>query len=213
MTQTDPKNDENALNAEESLTSPITDQDTTIEDTSELDDQEVNETSEAQEVDPFAVIQALQTENQNVRDKLLRALAETENTRRRAIKDVADARAYGISSFARDMLEVVDNLHRAIEALPAEASQQGNPLKSFHEGIELTERHLLTTLEKHGVKKLNPLGEKFDPHFHQAVFEVPDAEVPAGHVAVVVQTGFTIGERVLRPAMVGISKGAPNENS
>jgi molecular chaperone GrpE len=142
------------------------------------------------------------------RDKMLRTLAEMENLRKRTAREVADARMYGISGFARDVLEIADNLQRALDAVPAEARANADPgLKSLIEGVELTERSLHNTLEKYGVKRLDPSGGRFDPNFHQAMFEVPDASVPAGTVVQVVQAGYTIGERVLRPALVGVSKG------
>jgi molecular chaperone GrpE len=156
------------------------------------------------------------------RDKMLRTLAEMENLRKRTAREVADARAYGITGFARDILEIADNLQRAIDAIPAEAKESADPgIKAFIEGVELTERSLLNTLEKNGVKKFDPMGEKFDPNFQQAMYEVPDPSVPSGTVVHVVQSGFMIGERVLRPAMVGVSKGgakaapaaAPSEQS
>ena len=156
------------------------------------------------------------------RDKMLRTLAEMENLRKRTAREVADARAYGITGFARDILEIADNLQRAIDAIPAEAKESADPgIKAFIEGVELTERSLLNTLEKNGVKKFDPSGEKFDPNFQQAMYEVPDPSVPSGTVVHVVQAGFMIGERVLRPAMVGVSKGgakaapaaAPSEQS
>ena len=103
----------------------------------------------------------------------------------------------------------LSNMRRAVESLPPEAAQENHPLKSFLDGILLTERDLLQTFERYGIRTLDPKGERFDPHLHQAVFEMPDPETPSGHVAVVVQTGFSIGERVLRPAMVGVSKGGP----
>ena len=151
------------------------------------------------------------------RDKMLRTLAEMENLRKRTAREVADARAYGITGFARDILEIADNLQRAIDAIPAEAKESADPgIKAFIEGVELTERSLLNTLEKNGVKKFDPSGEKFDPNFQQAMYEVPDPSVPSGTVVHVVQAGFMIGERVLRPAMVGVSKGgakaAPSNN-
>jgi molecular chaperone GrpE len=142
------------------------------------------------------------------RDKMLRTLAEMENLRKRTAKEVADARAYGITGFARDILDIADNLQRALDAIPAEAKETADPgIKAFIEGVELTERSLLNTLEKNGVKKFDPSGEKFDPNFQQAMYEVPDPSVPAGTVVQVVQAGFMIGERVLRPALVGVSKG------
>ncbi|HMM93219.1 nucleotide exchange factor GrpE [Bradyrhizobium sp.] len=165
---------------------------------------------------------ALTKEVAETRDKMLRTLAEMENLRRRTAREVADARAYGITGFARDILEIADNLQRAIDAIPAEAKESADPgIKAFIEGVELTERSLLNTLEKNGVKKFDPTGEKFDPNFQQAMYEVPDPSVPSGTVVHVVQAGFTIGERVLRPAMVGVSKGgakaapaaAPSEQS
>jgi len=163
----------------------------------------------AAEADGFAVIEKLNAENAELKDRLLRALAEMENLRRRTEREVADARAYGVSAFARDMLSVADNLARALDSVPAEerASAEG-ALKSLIEGVELTARDLQGALARHGVAKLEPLGEKFDPNFHQAMFELPHAELPAGAVAQVMQSGWKIGERVLRPALVGVSKGA-----
>src|SRR5271165_2305131 len=157
-----------------------------------------------------AAVQALIAENASLKDKVLRTLAEMENLRRRTEKEVADAKAYGVTSFARDMLSVVDNLARALEHLPAEARAGASPaLQSMIEGVELTARDLESVLGRHGVKKLDPKGQKFDPNFHQAIFEAPDEAVPAGTVSQVVQSGWTIGDRVLRPAMVGVSKGGP----
>src|SRR6187397_1466487 len=152
--------------------------------------------------------EALTKEATESRDKMLRTLAEMENLRKRTAKEVADARSYGITGFARDILDIADNLQRALDAVPAEMKATADPaLKAFIEGVELTERSLLNTLEKNGVKKFDPSGEKFNPNFQQAMYEVPDASVPAGTVVQVVQAGFMIGERVLRPALVGVSKG------
>jgi len=154
------------------------------------------------------------------RDKMLRTLAEMENLRKRTAREVADARVYGITGFARDILDIADNLQRALDAVPAETKATADPaLKAFIEGVELTERSLLNTLEKNGVKKFDPSGEKFNPNFQQAMYEVPDASVPSGTVVQVVQAGYTIGDRVLRPALVGVSKGgakaaaAPSEQN
>ena len=133
-----------------------------------------------------------------------------ENLLRRTEREVADSRAYGISSFARDVLAVADNMHRALEAIGPELREQGDAaVKSLIEGVELTERELLKSLEKNGVRKFSPLGEKFDPNLHQAMYEVPNSDVPPGHVAQVMQSGFMIGERVLRPALVGVAKAVP----
>ena len=155
-------------------------------------------------------VEMLQKEVTDARDKMLRTLAEMENLRKRTAREVADARAYGITGFARDILDIADNLQRALDAIPAEAKETADPgIKAFIEGVELTERSLLNTLEKNGVKKFDPSGEKFDPNFQQAMYEVPDPSVPSGTVVQVVQAGFMIGERVLRPALVGVSKGGP----
>jgi molecular chaperone GrpE len=155
-----------------------------------------------------ASAEALAREAAEARDKMLRTLAEMENLRKRTAKEVADARTYGVTGFARDVLDIADNLQRALDAVPAEARAAADPgLKSLIEGVELTERSLHNTLEKYGVKRLDPSGNKFDPNFHQAMYEVPDASVPAGTVVQVVQAGYTIGDRVLRPALVAVSKG------
>src|SRR3954463_8363233 len=152
--------------------------------------------------------EALAKEAAESRDKMLRTLAEMENLRKRTTREVADARTYGISGFARDILDIADNLQRALDAIPPEARETADPgIKAFIEGVELTERSLLNTLEKNGVKKFDPSGEKFDPNFQQAMYEVPDPSVPSGTVIQVVQAGFMIGERVLRPALVAVSKG------
>ena len=153
-------------------------------------------------------------ETAELRDRLLRSLAEMENMRRRTEREVADARAYGISAFARDLLAIADNMRRALDAFgaePHEAADAGT--KALLEGVELTERELLKVLEKHGVRKLDAEGTKFDPYRHQAMYEVPDESVPAGTVVQVVQPGYAIGERVLRPALVAISKGGPKTSA
>jgi molecular chaperone GrpE len=153
-------------------------------------------------------VEALTREVAEAKDKVLRTLAEMENLRRRTAREVADARSYGIAAFARDVLDIADNLQRALDAVPKEAREAADPgLKALIEGVELTERSLHSALEKNGVKKFDPTGEKFDPNFQQAMYEVPDASVPAGTVVQVAQAGYTLGDRVLRPALVGVSKG------
>lgn len=153
---------------------------------------------------------ALEAEVAELKDRLLRTLAEMENLRRRSEREMADTRQYAVANFARDMLTVSDNLRRAIDALPAEARKDTDPaLAALIEGVEVTERGLAQTLQKFGVRPIDATGEKFDPSHHQAMFEVEDPEMPAGTVAQVVQTGYLIGERVLRPAMVGVAKGGP----
>ncbi|MEF2072060.1 nucleotide exchange factor GrpE [Consotaella aegiceratis] len=159
-------------------------------------------------------IATLEAENADVKDRMLRLAAEMENLRRRTAREIHDARQYAVAAFARDMLQVADNLRRAIEAVPAEASESGDTgLTSLLEGVEMTERSLLATMEKHGVKKLEPEGQRFDPNFHQAMFEIPNTEVPNGTVVQVVQAGYSIGDRVLRPAMVGVSRGGPKQSA
>jgi molecular chaperone GrpE len=158
--------------------------------------------------------EALAKEVAESRDKMLRTLAEMENLRKRTTREVADARVYGIASFARDVLDIADNLQRALDAVPADTRAASDPgLKALIEGVELTERSLLNTLEKNGVKKFDPSGEKFDPNFQQAMYEVPDPSVPAGTVVQVVQAGYTLGERVLRPALVAVAKGGAKVNA
>src|SRR3979411_1960969 len=153
-------------------------------------------------------VEALAKEAAKARDKMLRTLAEMENLRKRTSREVADARTYGITGFARDILDIADNLQRALDAVPAEMKATADPaLKAFIEGVELTERSLLNPREKNGVKKFDPAGEKFNPNFQQAMYEVPDTSVPSGTVVQVVQAGYTIGERVLRPALVAVAKG------
>lgn len=155
-------------------------------------------------------IQEMEKEASEMKDQLLRTVAEMENLRRRTEKEIRDAKQFSVTSFARDMLAVADNLRRGLEAIPdEERANADGALKALLEGTEMTEREMLKTLEKHGVKKLNPEGEKFDPNYHQAMFEVPNPDVPNNSVIQVVQSGYVIGTRVLRPAMVGVAKGGP----
>lgn len=159
-------------------------------------------------------LEQTEAERNDLKDKLLRTLADMENLRRRTEREIADAKAYAVTSFARDLLGSADNLRRALESLPETARTEGEAaLKALVEGVELTERELLKTLERHGVRRIDPHGEKFDPHLHQAMFEAPDASIAKGLVSKVVQTGYKIGERVLRPALVGVSAGAPKSPS
>ncbi len=152
---------------------------------------------------------SLDRELAETRDRLLRALADMENLRKRTEREVADARMYGISAFARDVLTVADNMHMALEALDSELREKSDSgVKALLDGVELIERALLSALEKHGVKRIESMGQKFDPNKHQAMYEAENPGIPAGHVAQVIQAGYTIGERVLRPAMVAVSKGA-----
>jgi molecular chaperone GrpE len=152
-------------------------------------------------------LDALLAENAEIRDRLLRTMAEMENLRRRTEREKADTARYAISNFARDVLTVGDNLKRTVEHVPAEAAAQDPALKSFLEGVELTERELLNVLERHGVTRIEPLGQRFDPNCHQAMYEVQNPDVPEGTVVDVMQSGYTIGDRCLRPALVAVAKG------
>jgi molecular chaperone GrpE len=148
------------------------------------------------------------------KDKLLRTLAEMENLRKRTEREVADARQYAIANFARDVLAVADNMHRALEAIDSELRDSADTkMKSLVEGVELTERELMKVLERNGVKMFSPAGEKFDPNLHQAMYEVETPELPPGSVAQVIQSGYMLGERVLRPALVAVSKSAPKASA
>ncbi|QFR33949.1 nucleotide exchange factor GrpE [Ancylobacter sp. TS-1] len=152
----------------------------------------------------------LEAEIATLKDKFLRAFAEADNVRRRAEREVADAKVYGITGFARDILNVADDFERALGAIDDEARAKAEGvLKTVLDGIDITSRALTQTLSKHGVARIEAEGSKFDPNLHQAMFEVPNAELPSGTVVQVIQPGYKIGERVLRPALVGVSKGGP----
>jgi molecular chaperone GrpE len=153
-------------------------------------------------------VEALKAENAELRDRLLRSVAEMENLRKRTEREIGDTRSYAIAAFARDMLTATDSLSRALMVLPAKARENADAVtKGLIEGIEMTEREMQRLLAKHGVKPIEAEGQKFDPHKHQAMFEVPDPSRPEGTVVQVVQAGYAIGDRVLRPAMVGVAKG------
>ncbi len=144
----------------------------------------------------------------DTKDKLLRALAETENVRRRAERDRGEASKYGVAAMAREFLDVSDNLRRALDSVPPEEIAKNEALKTLTEGVAMTERTLLAVFERHGIRKIEPMGEKFDYNFHQAMFEVPDPVNPPGTVVQVMQPGYLIHDRLLRPAMVGVAKAA-----
>jgi molecular chaperone GrpE len=154
----------------------------------------------------FAVLEALRTENETLKDQRLRALAEVENVRRRADKDKKDAEAYAVTKFARDMVGIADNFARALTALPANVREAADPqVKAVLDGVEATDRQLIQTLERYGVKQVDTSGQ-FDPNLHQAIAEVPGEGKPGGAIVHVMQTGFMIGERLLRPAMVTVAR-------
>lgn len=154
-------------------------------------------------------IAELEQEVASMKDQMLRALAEAENTRRRAERDRQEATKYGAVGLARDMLSVSDNLRRAIEALPEEAGKSDGWVRDLITGVELIEREFRDAFAKHGVAKIEPMGEPFDHNFHQAMFELDEPEKPAGTVVQVLQPGYRMHDRLLRAAMVGVSKGGP----
>jgi molecular chaperone GrpE len=173
----------------------------TPEETTQLPDSENPHAAE------FAVLAALQAENAELKDQRLRALAEMENVRRIAAREKADATQYAVTKFARDMVGIADNFARALAAVPAEALAAADPqIKAVLEGIEATDRQLVNTLEQHGVKLIDTTDGKFDPNLHQAIAEVPGNGKPGGSIVDVVQTGYTIAGRLLRPAMVTVAK-------
>jgi molecular chaperone GrpE len=155
------------------------------------------------------VIAALQAEAADLKDKWMRAHAEIDNIRKRTEREKEEIAKYAVAKLARDIVGVGDNLQRAIGAIPVGAAEQDPALKSFLEGVMLTERDLLNALERHGIKRLHPLNEPFNPHLHQAMMEMPRSDVPEGTIVEVFQPGFTIEDRVLRPAMVAVAKGGP----
>ncbi len=180
------------------------------------DGEENPDSGNDESADPLVVLvndlKTVHAEKDDLQNKLLRTAAEMENLRKRTRKEIADARDFSIASFARDLLGVSDNLRRAIDAVPAEeAEADTSGLKNLMEGVSMTERELLSALEKHKVRKMSPKGERFDPNFHQAMFEIPNKDIPNNIVVEVVQEGYVIGERMLRPAMVGVSKGGPKK--
>ena len=197
----------------------MNDETTKPEDQKPAPDAAANPETQPSETPAPDPVEVLRGENSDLRDRLLRSVAEMENLRKRTEREIGDTRSYAIAGFARDMLTATDSLSRALMVLPAEARESADPtVRSLIEGIEMTEREMQRLLAKHGVKPIEAEGQKFDPHKHQAMFEVPDPTRPEGTVVQVVQAGFAIGDRVLRPAMVGVAKGgsaagAPAEGS
>lgn len=151
----------------------------------------------------------LEAEVATLKDQLLRAVAETENVRRRLEQQAEDRGKYAVAGFAKDMLQVSDNLRRALESIPVEARENDSMAHKLAEGVELTERSMLSAFERYNIKKVEALGHRFDPHLHQAMMEVEDPSQPSGMVVLEMQAGYVIADRLLRPAMVGVSKGGP----
>lgn len=156
-----------------------------------------------------ALAAQLREENARLKDQMLRALAEAENTRRRAERDREDTAKFAISKFARDLLNVADNLRRALDSVPADAAGDNAALGTLVEGVAATERELLGAFEKHGIARIDPTDQPFDPNYHQAMFEVPDSGKVPGTVAQVMAPGYVLHGRLLRPALVGVAAGEP----
>ena len=169
-----------------------------------------NDVEADQSADPLILMTA---ERDTLKDQLLRALAETENMRRRSEREADIARKYGHTQFARDLVGAIDNLARALESAPVDKSSFDESVQSLLTGIELSWTEIQSVIEKHGVRQINPAGEKFDYNFHQAMFEVPTNDQPPGMVLEVVQHGYALYDRLLRPAMVGVSKAADNADT
>jgi molecular chaperone GrpE len=172
---------------------------TKAEDTTEATEEASAETGAAGEDTRDAEIADL-------KDRILRTMAEMENLRKRSERDRKDASQYAITGFARDLLDVADNLRRALESIPADSLTAHEDMKPFIEGVEMTERSLLNAFEKNGIERFNPEGEKFDHNFHEAMFEAPTTEHPSGMIIQVVQPGYKIKDRLLRPARVGVAR-------
>ncbi len=155
----------------------------------------------------------LEAEVNKIKDQLLRTLAELENYRKRAEREREEMAKFAITGFSRDLLTVADNLRRALESASAESETSEKLLKSLLEGVEITEKELLFAFKKHHIEKIEPLGQAFDHHFHQAMFEVDDSDQPAGTVVHVLQSGYRLHDRLLRPALVGVAKGKNSEDT
>ncbi len=168
--------------------------------------------SSSKSSDSAEILEALKTEVTDLKDQLLRTLAEMDNLRKRTDREKEDTAKYAVTAFARDILAVADNLRRAIETISVEEREKlSDTLRGLVAGVEMTEKDLGTTLGRHGVKAVTPLDEAFDPHLHQAMFEVPGSGKPAGTVVQVLQSGYTLHGRLLRPALVGVAKNGPAE--
>ncbi len=165
--------------------------------------------SDVHESDAPPTYEELLSDVASLKDQLLRALAETENVRRRAERDKADLSKYAVANFAREVLGVADNLRRAVDAVDEDRMEGDEDLKNLHVGIEMTQKALEASCERFGIRPIEAMGEKFDHNFHQAMFEVEDPDQPEGVVVQEIQTGYMIHDRLLRPSMVGVSKGGP----
>ena len=193
--------DEKKINDEQSP-----EQDQVIED-------ETSDLSNSEEENNSEIISDLEQKVSDLKDQLMRTLADGENLRKRTLKDVEHSKKYSHISFVKDLVSSVDNLQRALEAVPEDISSLPEPIKNLIIGLEIVEKEIISTLEKHNVKQIDPLGEKFDYNFHQAMFEVPTNDNEPGTVVQVSQKGYILHDRLVRPAMVGISKKIDENNN
>ena len=193
--------DEKKINDEQSPA-----QDQVIED-------ETSDSSNSEEENHSKIISDLEKKVSDLKDQLMRTLADGENLRKRTLKDVEHSKKYSHISFVKDLVSSVDNLQRALEAVPEDTSSLPEPIKNLIIGLEIIEKEIISTLENHNVKQIDPLGEKFDYNFHQAMFEVPTNDNEPGTVVQVSQKGYILHDRLVRPAMVGISKKIDENNN
>ena len=174
---------------------------------------ETSDSSNIEEENNSEIISDLEQKVSDLKDQLMRTLADGENLRKRTLKDVEHSKKYSHISFVKDLVSSVDNLQRALEAVPEDTSSLPEPIKNLIIGLEIVEKEIISTLEKHNVKQIDPLGEKFDYNFHQAMFEVPTNDNEPGTVVQVSQKGYILHDRLVRPAMVGISKKIDENNN
>ena len=172
-----------------------------------------SESSDSEEDNDNEIISDLEQKVLDLKDQLMRTLADGENLRKRTLKEVEHSKKYSHISFVKDLVSSVDNLQRALEAVPEDKSSLPEPIKNLIIGLEIVEKEITSTLEKHNVKQIDPLGEKFDYNFHQAMFEVPTNDDEPGTVVQVSQKGYILHDRLVRPAMVGISKKIDENNN
>jgi len=179
----------------------------------EIIEDETLDHSKSEEENNTDTVSELEQKVLDLKDQLMRTLADGENLRKRTLKDIENSKKYSHISFVKDLVTSVDNFQRALKAVPEEKSSLPEPIKNLIIGLEIVEKEILTTLEKHNVKPIDPLGEKFDYNFHQAMFEVPTNKEEPGKVVEVSQKGYVLHERLVRPAMVGISKKIDENNN
>ena len=177
-----------------------------------IDDDKL-ESNDSEEDNDNEIISDLEQKVLDLKDQLMRTLADGENLRKRTLKDVEHSKKYSHISFVKDLVSSIDNLQRALEAVPEDKSSLPEPIKNLIIGLEIVEKEIISTLEKHNVKQIDPLGEKFDYNFHQAMFEVPTNDDEPGTVVQVSQKGYILHDRLVRPAMVGISKKIDENNN